>query len=137
MPLVGEDLREPVLLLLCEQRSAGAGDASDAVERVPGTATMPQGLLLDALPALVRAALEMILALVEGLMEALPQLIEMVPEILNAIIDTIIELLPVIVEMAPETFVGLAVGRLDWSGATLSASGVHAGEAARAFPLVR
>ena len=44
---------------------------------------------------------------------------------------------PNVVEMAPETFVGLAVGRLDWSGATLSASGVHAGEAARAFPLVR
>ncbi|MBB1516596.1 hypothetical protein H5398_11535 [Tessaracoccus sp. MC1679] len=44
---------------------------------------------------------------------------------------------PNVVEMTPETFVGLAVGRLDWSGATLSASGVHAGEAARAFPLVR
>ena len=53
MPLVGEDLREPVLLLLCEQRSAGAGDASDAVERVTGAAPMPQCLLLDALPAAV------------------------------------------------------------------------------------
>lgn len=44
---------------------------------------------------------------------------------------------PNVVEMTPETFVGLAVGRLSWSDAPLSASGVHAGEAARAFPLVR
>lgn len=42
---------------------------------------------------------------------------------------------PNVVEMAPETFVGLAVGRLSWSDAPLSASGVHADEAARAFPL--
>ena len=42
---------------------------------------------------------------------------------------------PNAVEMTPETFVGLAVGRLSWSDAPLSASGVHADEAARAFPL--
>lgn len=42
---------------------------------------------------------------------------------------------PNVVEMTPETFVGLAVGRLSWSDAPLSASGVHADEAARAFPL--
>lgn len=42
---------------------------------------------------------------------------------------------PNVVEMSPETFVGLAVGRLTWADAALSASGVHADEAARAFPL--
>ena len=42
---------------------------------------------------------------------------------------------PNAVEMTPETFVGLAVGRLRWPEAALNASGVHAGEASRAFPL--
>jgi hypothetical protein len=42
---------------------------------------------------------------------------------------------PNVVEMTPETFVGLAVGRLRWPEAALNASGVHAGEASRAFPL--
>lgn len=42
---------------------------------------------------------------------------------------------PNVVEMPPETFVALAVGRLAWHDARVSASGVHAAEAARAFPL--
>ncbi|NLF91030.1 MAG: hypothetical protein GX570_06755 [Corynebacterium marinum] len=42
---------------------------------------------------------------------------------------------PNVVEMAPETFAGLATGRLTWDEADLRASGVHAGKAARAFPL--
>lgn len=53
MPLVGEHLREPVLLLGGQQPSPGPGDVSDAVERVTGTPPMPQRLLLDALPAAV------------------------------------------------------------------------------------
>lgn len=42
---------------------------------------------------------------------------------------------PNVVEMAPETFIDLAVGRLAWEDATVRASGVHAHEAAHAFPL--
>lgn len=55
MPLVGEHLREPVLLLGGQQPSPGPGDASDAVERVTGTPPMPQRLLLDALGGSDRA----------------------------------------------------------------------------------
>lgn len=42
---------------------------------------------------------------------------------------------PNVVEMSPETFVDLAVGRLAWPEARLNVSGVHADEAAQAFPL--
>ncbi|OCL37218.1 hypothetical protein BCR15_10960 [Tessaracoccus lapidicaptus] len=42
---------------------------------------------------------------------------------------------PNVVEMSPETFVGLATGRLSWGDARINASGAHAAEAARAFPL--
>lgn len=42
---------------------------------------------------------------------------------------------PNVVELDPETFVALATGRLPWDEANVRASGVHAGEAARAFPL--
>ena len=43
---------------------------------------------------------------------------------------------PNVVEMTPETFIDLAVGRSDWGTAAVRASGVHAQEASRAFPLV-
>lgn len=42
---------------------------------------------------------------------------------------------PNVVEMDPETFAAVATGRLPWAEADVRASGVHAGEAARAFPL--
>ncbi len=42
---------------------------------------------------------------------------------------------PNVVEMSADTFIALAVGRLAWADATMSASGVHADEASRAFPL--
>lgn len=53
IPLVGEHLREPMLLLGGQQPSSGPGDASDPVERITGASPMPQRLLLDALPAAV------------------------------------------------------------------------------------
>lgn len=43
---------------------------------------------------------------------------------------------PNVVEMTPETFIDLAVGRTSWPDADIRASGVHAEEARRAFPLV-
>ena len=42
---------------------------------------------------------------------------------------------PNVVEMSPAVFVDLAVGRIDWTQAQLDVSGVHAAEAAAAFPL--
>lgn len=42
---------------------------------------------------------------------------------------------PNVVEMTAETFAALATGRLAWDEADVRASGVHAGEASRAFPL--
>ena len=43
---------------------------------------------------------------------------------------------PNVVEMSPETFAALAGGRTSWVDAEVRASGVHADEAARAFPLL-
>ena len=42
---------------------------------------------------------------------------------------------PNVVEMAPEVFVALATGAAAWDDARLAASGAHAHETARAFPL--
>lgn len=44
---------------------------------------------------------------------------------------------PNVVEVSPETFVALVVGRLAWDDADVSASGVHAHEVARVFPVRR
>lgn len=44
---------------------------------------------------------------------------------------------PNVVEMDGETFAALATGRLAWGDARLRASGVHAHEASRGFPLTR
>lgn len=43
---------------------------------------------------------------------------------------------PNVVEMSAETFAALASGRLAFEHASVSASGVHAAEVARAFPLL-
>ena len=42
---------------------------------------------------------------------------------------------PNVVELAPEVFIALATGATAWEDARLSASGAHAHETARAFPL--
>ncbi|AQP47531.1 hypothetical protein BW730_08550 [Tessaracoccus aquimaris] len=42
---------------------------------------------------------------------------------------------PNVVELSPETFIDLAVGRLAWGEAAVRASGVHADEVSRVFPL--
>lgn len=44
---------------------------------------------------------------------------------------------PNVVEVSPEVFLGLVTGWIDWDTARpqLSASGAHAGDAARAFPI--
>ncbi len=42
---------------------------------------------------------------------------------------------PNVVEVTPETFIDLAVGRLAWDEAPVRASGVHADEVRRVFPL--
>ena len=42
---------------------------------------------------------------------------------------------PNVVELAPEVFIALATGATTWEDARLSASGAHAHETARAFPL--
>ena len=43
---------------------------------------------------------------------------------------------PNVVEMAPATFLDLVTGRVAYADAEIRASGAHAGQAARAFPLV-
>lgn len=51
MLIRGEDLPQPLMLLLGEQISAGPKRPSGAVERVTRPAAMPGGVLLDPLPA--------------------------------------------------------------------------------------
>jgi hypothetical protein len=49
--LGGEHRFEPGALAVGEQRQAGVQAAPDPVERIAGAATVPEGVLLDALAA--------------------------------------------------------------------------------------
>jgi len=51
---VGEHGGEALVLAIGEQLGAGAQDPPDPVERVPGAAAVPTGLLLQALAAAVQ-----------------------------------------------------------------------------------
>lgn len=51
--LVAEDVQQPEPLLGVEELGAGAGEATDIVERVCGASSVIEGVLLETLPALV------------------------------------------------------------------------------------
>lgn len=58
--------------------------------------------IIKNLPMLLKAGLQMILALAQGIVNALPEIIktiiELLPEILQMVVDTLIELLPMLID---------------------------------------
>ena len=66
--------------------------------------------LLDNLPTIIKAGIEIIIALILGLIQAIPQLIEMLPQIITTIVTTIIENLPLIIEAAIQIMIALIFG---------------------------
>ena len=55
-------------------------------------------MLLDALPDILEAGIEIILALINGITEAIPDLLKMLPELITEIVMVLIENLPAIIE---------------------------------------
>ncbi len=66
--------------------------------------------LVDNIPLLIEAALQLILGLAQGLIIALPVLIAALPEIMDAIINALIDALPIILDMAGQLVGMLATG---------------------------
>lgn len=64
----------------------------------------------DNLSALIDAAIQIILALVEGIIEALPRLIEAAPVIIENLVTAIIENLPLLLEAAMQLIIMLVQG---------------------------
>jgi phage-related protein len=65
--------------------------------------------LLENLPQIIAAAIEIIVAVVQGLTEAIPTLIEYVPEIIISIVDTLMDNLPDIIDAAIEIMIAIGV----------------------------
>ena len=69
-------------------------------------------ILVENLPLLIDAALQLILALTQGLLIALPTLIAAIPQLIAAIVTAILNSLPMIGSAALQLIVALAYGLL-------------------------
>ena len=59
------------------------------------------------LPKILKAGLNILLALIQGIVECIPQLIEMLPTIIETIVDFILNNLPQIIEVGIEVLIAL------------------------------
>lgn len=86
-----------------------------AINAITQTVTAIANTLSDpaSLNAIIESALDLILALVHGLMDAIPQLIAAVPQLVGAITATIITELPNIIAAAVEIMVALIHGLME------------------------
>ena len=82
--------------------------ATQAVLAIAQTSSDPASL-----NAMIESALDLVLALVHGLMDAIPQLIAAVPQLVGAITATIITELPNIIAAAVEIMVALIHGLME------------------------
>lgn len=66
--------------------------------------------MLDNLPTIIMAAIEIIIALIQGLVEAIPKLIQFIPTIITKIVEALIEALPMLIVAALRIIIELAKG---------------------------
>lgn len=66
--------------------------------------------ILDALPMILDTGVELILAMIDGIIEATPTLVEQIPIIITKLADTIVKNLPLIVQKGLELIVALGKG---------------------------
>lgn len=95
--------------------SALSGIASKLMEAATQAVLALAQTLSDpaSLNAMIESALDLVLALVHGLMDAIPQLIAAVPQLVGAITATIITELPNIIAAAVEIMVALIHGLME------------------------
>lgn len=85
--------------------------AATAVQGIADKLTSPESITL-----LVQAAVQILLALAQGLVGALPELIDTIPIIITNLVDAILASLPEIVEAGLQIIIALASGIITNSG---------------------
>ncbi len=105
------DLVGSLLLGFAEQLPNIIVSAATAVQGIADKLTAPESITL-----LVQAAVQILLALAQGLVGALPELIDTIPIIITNLVDAILASLPEIVEAGLQIIIALASGIITNSG---------------------
>lgn len=105
------DLVGSLLLGFAEQLPNIIVSAATAVQGIADKLTAPESITL-----LLQAAVQILLALAQGLVGALPELIDTIPIIITNLVDAILASLPEIVEAGLQIIIALASGIITNSG---------------------
>lgn len=105
------DLVGSLLLGFAEQLPNIIVSAATAVQGIADKLTAPESITL-----LVQAAVQILLALAQGIVGALPELIDTIPIIITNLVDAILASLPEIVEAGLQIIIALASGIITNSG---------------------
>lgn len=109
------DLVGSLLLGFAEQLPNIIVSAATAVQGIADKLTAPESITL-----LVQAAVQILLALANGLVGALPELIDTIPIIITNLVDAVLASLPEIVEAGLQIIIALASGIITNSGHVLA-----------------
>lgn len=109
------DLVGSLLLGFAEQLPNIIVSAATAVQGIADKLTSPESITL-----LVQAAVQILLALANGLVGALPELIDTIPIIITNLVDAVLASLPEIVEAGLQIIIALASGIITNSGHVLA-----------------
>lgn len=104
-----------LLLGIAEQLPGIIVAAATAVQGIADKLTAPESITL-----LVQAAVQILLALANGLVGALPELIDTIPIIITNLVDAVLASLPEIVEAGLQIIIALASGIITNSGHVLA-----------------
>lgn len=109
------DLVGALLLGIADQLPDIIVAAAAAVQGIADKLTSPESITL-----LVQAAVQILLALANGLVGALPELIDTIPIIITNLVDAVLASLPEIVEAGLQIIIALASGIITNSGHVLA-----------------
>lgn len=109
------DLVGALLLGIADQLPGIIVAAATAVQGIADKLTAPESITL-----LVQAAVQILLALANGLVGALPELIDTIPIIITNLVDAVLASLPEIVEAGLQIIIALASGIITNSGHVLA-----------------
>lgn len=104
-----------LMLGIAEQLPGIIVAAATAVQGIADKLTAPESITL-----LVQAAVQILLALANGLVGALPELIDTIPIIITNLVDAVLASLPEIVEAGLQIIIALASGIITNSGHVLA-----------------
>lgn len=71
------------------------------------------GAISEALPDIIKAGVEILLALVQGFLEAIPDLVAVIPSLIVAIVSGLLENLPAIIEAGINLIIALITGLIE------------------------